>query len=42
MLNEKEELCCDATFVVGLFDLQARKLVLPTPEWLRAVGLSER
>jgi thioesterase III len=41
MLNEKEELCCDALFVVGLFDLQARKLLLPTPEWLRALGLSE-
>jgi thioesterase III len=41
MLNEKEELCCDATFVMGLFDLQARKLLLPTPEWLRALGLSE-
>ena len=41
MLNEKEELCCEALFVVGLFDLQARKLLLPTPEWLRALGLSE-
>lgn len=41
MLNEKEELCCDATLVLGLFDLQARKLLLPTPEWLRALGLSE-
>jgi thioesterase III len=40
MLNEKEELCCEATFVVGLFDMQARKLLLPTPEWLRALGLS--
>jgi thioesterase III len=41
MLNEKEELCCEALFVVGLFDMQARKLLLPTPEWLRALGLSE-
>jgi acyl-CoA thioester hydrolase len=41
MLNQKEELCCEAKFVVGLFDLQARKLVLPTPEWLRALGLSD-
>jgi acyl-CoA thioester hydrolase len=40
MLNERQELCCKATFVIGLFDLQARKLVLPTPEWLRGVGLA--
>jgi acyl-CoA thioester hydrolase len=40
MLNERQELCCEATFVIGLFDLQARKLVLPTPEWLRGVGLA--
>ncbi len=25
---------------VGLFDVEARKLVLPTPEWLKAVGLT--
>lgn len=41
MLNEKQELCCDAAFVIGLFDLQARKLMLPTPAWLRAIGLPE-
>ena len=39
MVNEKQEVCCAASFVVGLFDLRARKLLLPTPEWLRAVGL---
>ena len=41
MVNEKGETCSEAYFVVGLFDLQARKLMLPTPEWLRALGLSE-
>jgi acyl-CoA thioester hydrolase len=41
MLNERQELCCEAAFVIGLFDLQARKLVLPTPEWLRGVGLAD-
>lgn len=41
MLNEQGELCCEGAFVIGLFDLQARKLVLPTPEWLRALGLAE-
>ena len=32
------EVCCEAEFVIGLFDLKERKLILPTPEWLRAVG----
>ena len=41
MINEQQEVCCEARFVIGLFDLQARKLMLPTPEWLRALGLPE-
>jgi hypothetical protein len=24
---------------MGLFDLTARKLILPTPEWIKALGL---
>lgn len=39
LLDEERNVCCAATFVLGLFDLQARKLVAPTSEWLRAVGL---
>lgn len=39
MLNEKGEPCCVARFVFGLFDLKARKLILPTPEWLHAIGI---
>ena len=38
MKNEKEELCCEAKFTFGLFDVKARKLVQPTPEWFYAVG----
>jgi thioesterase-3 len=33
------KLRCEATFTMGLFDLKARKLIAPTPEWLRALGL---
>lgn len=33
------EVCCTAEFVIGLFSLKERKLVLPTPDWLQAVGL---
>lgn len=33
-----EEVCCDALFVMGLFDLKNRKLINPTPEWLQVIG----
>lgn len=39
MLSEDGQLCCEARFAIGLFDLDERKLILPTPEWRRAVGL---
>jgi len=32
------ELMAEAEVVFGLFDLVARRLVSPTPEWLRAIG----
>lgn len=32
------EVCCEAEIVIGLFDLKERKLILPTPEWLSAIG----
>jgi YbgC/YbaW family acyl-CoA thioester hydrolase len=31
---------CEAIFVFGLFHLDERKLIEPTPEWARAVGAS--
>ena len=40
MINPEGELCCDAMFVMGLFDLQARKLIEPSPAWLTALGTS--
>lgn len=36
----ENELCCEAEFTIGLFDLKERKLVLPTQDWLHAVGIS--
>ena len=39
ILDEAGEVCCDALFTIGLFDLEARRLIRPTPEWVRAMGL---
>ncbi len=33
-----DEVCCIAELVMGLFDLKQRKLILPTKEWLEAIG----
>lgn len=42
ILDDQGQLCCEAQLATGLFDLKARKLVAPTPEWLRAIGLTEQ
>jgi len=39
VVDDAGDLCCDALFTIGLFDLTARKLIRPTPEWVRALGL---
>lgn len=39
MINSNGEEACVADFVLGLFDLKARKLIVPTPEWNKALGL---
>ena len=38
MLRNGEE-CCIGEFTIALFNLKERKLVLPTPEWCKALGL---
>lgn len=37
-MKRNGEICCTAEIVLALFDLKQRKLIPPTPEWLRAVG----
>jgi acyl-CoA thioester hydrolase len=37
--DETDELCTEARFTIGLFDMATRRLVRPTPEWIRALGL---
>lgn len=39
MTNQPGDLCCEMEMVFGLFDLKTRKLVEPTPEWSKALGL---
>lgn len=39
IFNEKNELCFEGRMTFGLFDTRERKLVMPTPEWLKAIGL---
>ncbi len=39
LVDEQGAVCCEGRFVFGLFDLTARKLIAPTPDWLRAVGI---
>lgn len=36
-----DEICCEGELVLGLFDLRERKLILPTHEWLNAIGYQE-
>lgn len=33
------KICCTGEFTIGLFDLKIRKLILPTQEWLKAIGV---
>jgi acyl-CoA thioester hydrolase len=42
MRDAAGELCCEGRFLCGLFDLTARRLLLPTPEWKKAVGLDQK
>lgn len=40
ILKADGTVACDAVFTFGLFDIDRRKLIEPTPEWAHAVGLS--
>jgi YbgC/YbaW family acyl-CoA thioester hydrolase len=37
MIKVDGTVASEAVFTLALFDLKARKLILPTPEWMRAV-----
>jgi acyl-CoA thioester hydrolase len=41
MVNREGAVCSEADFKFGLFDTVARRLVSPSPEWLRALGVAD-
>ncbi len=41
MLNEEGEICSTLKLSVGLFDMEKRKLIRPTDEWLEAIGAND-
>ena len=41
MIKADGGVACEAIFTFGLFDVERRKLIEPTPEWSHAVGLDE-
>lgn len=40
LLKEDGTLACEARFAIALWDIDARKLLPPTEEWRRAIGLA--
>jgi thioesterase III len=41
ILNSEGVECAVAIFTIGFFDMKARKLILPTPDWLKAIGAAQ-
>jgi thioesterase III len=42
IVNAEGVLCSQAKMTFGFFDLKARKLILPSDEWLSAIGCREQ
>jgi thioesterase-3 len=40
IMDEQRNLCSHAKMTFGVFDMSTRKLILPTVQWLLAIGLS--
>ncbi len=38
ILDEQGGLCSQAKITFGVFDMNTRRLILPTPEWMHAIG----
>ena len=42
MIKADGAVACEALFTFGLFDIERRKLIEPSPEWAHAVGVDDR
>jgi thioesterase III len=38
MINKKGDVCATIELTIGLFDMNSRRLISPTKEWLHAIG----
>lgn len=38
--NENGEVCCDAILTLGFWDIEKRKLIPATEEWMNAIGIA--
>ncbi len=41
LVKASGDVACEASFILALFDLKSRRLVVPTTEWLQAVDFVE-
>lgn len=41
MIKADGSVACEAVFTIGLFDVERRRLVEPTPAWLKAIGMAD-
>jgi thioesterase III len=39
--DEQEVLCCQGKMTFGFFDMNIRKLILPSAQWLEAIGVKK-
>lgn len=39
IFDEQNQLCVQAKMTFGVFDMKTRKLIIPTAEWLSAIGV---
>lgn len=40
LIDDQDRVCCEARLVIAQWDTKTRKLIEPTPDWRKAIGLS--
>ena len=41
LVDDAGQVCCEGKFVFAQWDTRSRKIIEPTPEWRRAVGMTD-